>query len=173
MAAAAYRHAGAIDFNAFQVPAALLEAWVAGQRQEADAAVEAFERGLELAGDAGFADHAAFALSGLGSVAFATGDLSAAAELQRRALAAADSAQSAWAAAHARNELARVLTASGDADSAEKLYRNVIEWAETPRPHHARESLFVALAGDPAEAARAGLAALRARSGETAPVGTG
>jgi predicted ATPase/DNA-binding SARP family transcriptional activator len=172
MAAAAYRHAGAIGFEAFQVPAALLEAWVAGQRNEAEAAVEAFERALDLAGDAGFGDHAAFALAGLGSIAFASGDLEAAAELQRRALAAAEAARSAWATAHAQIELARVLAATGDADTAEKLYRNVVEWSETPRPHHARESLFLALAGDPAVPARAGLAGLAARSGETARVGS-
>jgi hypothetical protein len=33
----------------------------------------------------------------------------------------------------------------------------VLEWSDKPRPHGARESLFLALAEDPAGAARAGL----------------
>jgi len=66
-----------------------------------------------------------------------------------------------------------VLAAAGDAATAETLYRDVLEWSEAPRPHHARESLFLALAGDPAATARAGLAGLSAPRGETAALPTG
>ena len=106
---------------------------------------------------AGFADHAAFALAGLGWNAYASGDLRKAEELERQALAAAEAARSPWTAAHARVRLARVLAAAGDADTAEALYRDVLEWSDKPRPHGARESLFLALAEDPGTAARAGL----------------
>jgi hypothetical protein len=44
------------------------------------------------------------------------------------------------------------------------LYREVLEWSQPRRLHHARESLFLALAGSPATAAERGLAEL----GETA-----
>ena len=73
MAAQAYRHADAIGFDAFQVPL-LLEAWVAERRSEGGAAAEAYQRAFALAGVAGFADHAAFALAGLGWNAYASGD---------------------------------------------------------------------------------------------------
>jgi tetratricopeptide (TPR) repeat protein len=157
MAAQASRHADAIGFNAFQVPAFLLQGWVAEQRDDPNAAVEAHERAFALAGRAGFADHAAFALAALGWVAFVRGDLRKAEELERRALAAAETAQSPWVAAHARVRLARVLAASGAVESAEELYRDVLHWCDTTRPHEARESLFLALAGDPGSAAREGL----------------
>jgi predicted ATPase/DNA-binding SARP family transcriptional activator len=157
MAADAHRHAAAIGFDAFEVPAQLLEAWVAGRRSDESAAAEAFHRAFALARRAGFADHAAFALAGLGWTAFASGDLPKAEELERRALAAAEAAQSPWTAAHARVRLARVLAAAGDPGSAEALYREVLEWSDKPRPHGARETLFLALAEDPADAARAGL----------------
>ena len=165
LAAQAYRHAGAIGFDAFQVPALLLGAWVAERRSDEDAAEEAYQRAFTLAGDAGFADHAAFSLAGLGWVAFASGDLRKAEELERRALAAAEAARSPWAAADARVRLGRVLAAAGDADSAEALYRSVLEWSDTQRPHEARETLFLALAGDPGSAARAGLEDLGQRTG--------
>jgi predicted ATPase/DNA-binding SARP family transcriptional activator len=157
MAAQAHRHAGAIGFDAFQVPALLLEAWVAERRSDESDAAEAYQRAFALAGNAGLADHAAFALAGLGWVAFASGNLPKAEELERRALAAAEAARSPWAAAHARVRLGRVLAAAGDADGAEALYRSVLEWFDKQRPHEARESLFLALAGDPGTAARAGL----------------
>ena len=50
MAAQAYRHADAIGFDAFQVPAMLLEAWVAERRSEGSAAAEAYQRAFALAG---------------------------------------------------------------------------------------------------------------------------
>jgi predicted ATPase/DNA-binding SARP family transcriptional activator len=166
MAADAHRHAEAIGFDAFRVPAMLLDAWVAERRNDGDAATDAYGRALDLAGDAGFADHAAFALSGLASCAFARGDARHAEELQRRALATAEGARAAWAAAHARVELGRILAAVGDADTAARLYRNVLEWSKRPRLHGPRESLFLALAEDPAAAASAGLADL----GDARPV---
>jgi hypothetical protein len=55
-------------------------------------------------------------------------------------------------------QLARCAAATGDADRAERLYREVLEWARKERPRQARESLFLALAGSPDAAARAGLA---------------
>jgi hypothetical protein len=170
MAAQAYRHADAIGFDAFQVPALLLKAWVAEQRSDRGAAAETYERAFTLAGRAGFADHASFALAGLGWNAFVSGDLHSAEELERRALAAGEAARSSWAAAHARVRLARVLAAAGDADTAEALYRDVLEWSDTPRSHGGRESLFLALAEDPGAAARAGLDDLGQLQRETAAV---
>ena len=160
MAADAHRHAEASGFDAFRVPAMLLDAWVAERRNDGDAATDAYGRALELADRTGFADHAAFALSGLASGALASGDLARAEELERRALATAEAARAAWAAAHARVELGRILAMAGDTDTADRLYRNVLAWSELPRQHGPRESLFVALAEDPGAAAAAGLAAL-------------
>jgi predicted ATPase/DNA-binding SARP family transcriptional activator len=173
MAAQAYRHADAIGFDAFQVPAILLEAWVAERRSDHNAAAKAYQRAFALAGRAGFADHASFALAGLGWNAFVSGDLRNAEELERRALAAAEAARSPWATAHARVRLARVLAAADDADTAEALYRDVLEWSHAPRPHEARESLFLALAEDPGAAARAGLDDLGQPQRETAAMSAG
>jgi tetratricopeptide (TPR) repeat protein len=153
MAAEVTSRSDAIDYDAFRVPAALLEAWAAQQRGDGQAAAAAYRRALELAERARFADHAAFALSGLGSLAFSDGDLPAAEELQRQALVTAETAGATWTAAHARIGLARVLAAGGDGDAAETLYRDVRAWSELHRPHRARESLFLLLAGDPAAAA--------------------
>jgi predicted ATPase/DNA-binding SARP family transcriptional activator len=173
MAEQAYRHAGAIGFDAFQVPAMLLEAWVAERRSDRNAAAEAYQHAFALADRAGFADHASFALAGLGWNAFASGDLRTAEELERRALAAAEAARSPWAAAHARVRLARVLAAADDADTAEALYRDVLEWSHAPRPHDARESLFLALAEDPGAAAQAGLDDLGQPQRKTAAMSAG
>ncbi len=162
------RHADAIEYDAFRVPALLLEAWVAERRGDGPAAVAGYRQGLELAGRIGFGDHAAFALCALGSNALAGGDLDEAEELHRQALATAEAADATWVAAHARVQLARVATASGDADTADSLYRSVLEWSQLQRPHQARESLFVALAGSPATAAALGLAELAERRGDTA-----
>ena len=160
MAAEAHLHSEASGFDAFRVPAMLLDAWVAERRDDGDAAADAYARALDLAGRTGMADHAAFALSGLASRALASGDLRRAEELERRALGTAEAARAAWAAAHARVGLGRILAAAGDADTAARLYRNVLEWSKVPRPRGPRESLFVALVEDPAAAAAAGLARL-------------
>ena len=162
------RHADVIEYDAFRVPALLLEAWVAERRGDGAAAVAGYRGALELAGRIGFGDHAAFALSALGSNALAGGDLHEAEELQRQALATAEAADATWVAAHARVQLGHIGAASGDADIAESLYRRVLDWSQLQRPHQARESLFVALAGSPATAALLGLAEIAERRGDTA-----
>ena len=146
----------------------LLEAWAAERGGDDAAAVDAYQRAHELAGRIGFGDHAAFALYRTGASALASGDLREAEELQLRALATAEEAQSTLVAAQARVQLARIAAASGNADEAERLYREVIAWSTLDRPHQARESLFVALAGNPASAAERGLAALAASRSGTA-----
>ena len=168
MAAQTYDRSDAIGFSAFRVPARLLEAWVADRLGDAEASVGAYGRALELAIEAGFGDHAALALAGLGANALASKDLRHAEELFRRSLATADAARAPWVAAHARANLARVLTAAGDTESAERLYQNVLEWSRTPRPRQARESLNIALAGSPAAAALLGLAELADTRGDAA-----
>ena len=162
MAATARRHADAIEYDAFRVPGLLLEAWVAERQGDGEAAAEAYRGALELAQRVGFADHAAFALTGLGSTALASGDLQQAEELQRQALAAAEAANAPWVAAHARVRLARAAAAAGDADTADRLYREVLEWSQAQRPHGPREALFLALAGSPSAAAELGLAEIAA-----------
>ena len=157
MAAAIRRHSDAIDYDVFRVSGLLIEAWTAERGQDTPAAEEAYRSALELAQSIGFDDHAAFALAGLGSSALAKGDLRAAEELQRQALVAAEEAEASWVAAHIRVQLARIAAAAGDADGAERLYREVLEWSQLQRPHQARETLFLALAGSPATAALAGL----------------
>ena len=168
MAARTYDHSVAIGFSAFQVPARLLEAWVADRLGDAEASVGAYGRALELATEAGFGDHAALALAGLGANALATKDLRHAEELFRLSLATAEAARAPWVAAHARANLARVLAAAGDAETAERLYQNVLEWSRTPRPRQARESLNIALAGNPAATALLGLAELAEARGDAA-----
>jgi predicted ATPase len=168
MAERATRHALAIGFDAFQVPAMLLEAWVVERANDGEAAADAYQQALRLAERAGFGDHSSFSLAGLGSRALARGDLTHAEALARRALAAAEEARASWAAAYARVLLGRVLSLVGDQDGAERLYGTVVEWSERKRPHHARETLFLALAGSPGAAALAGLAELAAARGEHA-----
>ena len=167
-AAVARRHSEAAGYDAFRAPVLLLEAWAAEARGEMAVAADAYRRAFELAGQIGFGDHAAFALTGLGAIALANGDLSQAEELQRQALATADEAQAPWVAAQARVQLARIAAASGTADDADRLYREVIEWSTVQRPHQARESLFVALAGNPATAAERGLVEIGKRRPDTA-----
>ena len=165
MAAEILRHSEAVGYSAFEVPAMLLEAWVAERRNEAGAAQDAYRRALALARRIGFADHASFALAQLGSTALAHGDTHQAEELCRQALAMAEAATATWLAAHARLQLARVQERAGDTDTAETLYRRVVEWSQTPRPRQVRESLFVGLAGSPGAAALQGLARLAAARG--------
>ncbi|HEU5211312.1 MAG TPA: BTAD domain-containing putative transcriptional regulator [Gaiellaceae bacterium] len=160
MAAAARRHAAAVGFAPFHIPALILDAWVAERRGDDDAAASAYTTALELSAAEGFPDHAAFALTALGLQALQRGDLRRAEELERRALAVANHVAETWAGAHARVALARVLHAGGDAETAAALLRGVCAWCEQPRTHEARESLFLALAGDPADAAAAALAEL-------------
>ena len=164
----ASRHADAVGYDAFLAPVLLLEAWAAEGRGEDAAAVDAYRRAFELAGRIGFGDHAAFALAGLGAIALANGDLRKAEELQRQALATAEAAQAPWVAAQARVQLARIAAESGNTDEADRLYREVLEWSTMQRPHQARESLFVALAGNPATAAERGLAEIAEPRPDTA-----
>jgi predicted ATPase len=156
-ASVARRHSEAVGYDAFRAPALLLEAWAADERGEDAAAVDAYRHAFELAGRIGFGDHAAFALAQLGAIALANGDLRKAGELQRQALATAEAAQATLVAAQARVQLARIAAASGNNDEADRLYREVLEWSTVQRSHQARESLFVALAGNPAAAAERGL----------------
>jgi tetratricopeptide (TPR) repeat protein len=171
MAAAIHRHSDAIGYDAFRVPGLLLEAWVAERRQDGAAAIEGYRRALELAGRVGFGEHAAFALVGLGSIAFAKGDLREAEELQRQALATAEAAQAPLAAANAGVQLARIAAGRGDAPTAERHYRQVLERSQTQRPREAREILFAALADSPPTAALLGLAELADARGDTASAG--
>ena len=161
------RHAEAIDYLPSLLPATMLEAWVAERQDDQDAAIEAYRRALELADQPHFADHAAFVLARLGSHALASGNLRDAEELLRRALAAADAARAPWVTAYARVELGHARTAAGDADAAERLYRTALEWATRQRPHRARESIFVTIAGSPATGALVGLADLATARGDT------
>jgi tetratricopeptide (TPR) repeat protein len=157
-------HADRIDYDPFRVPGLLLEAWAAEHRGDRAAAVGKYRDTVELGRRIAFADHAAFALSGLGSDAFTRGDLAEAERLHREALATAEAAHANWAAEHARAELARTLAAAGRVEDAAELFRQVLAWSQTRRTHRTRESLVRGLADDPATVAELGLAEL----GETA-----
>jgi len=166
MAATVHQHANPIAYEAFRVPALLLEAWASERREEPTAAAEAYTGAAELADAVGFGDHAAFALACHASLPLSRGDVPAAETLARRALATAEAAGATWAAAFARVQLARCAAATGDAATAEQLYRDVLGWSEARRPHLGRESLFVALAGNPVTRALLGLAELAEASGD-------
>jgi len=171
MATTVTAHSEAIGYEPFQVPGMLLHGWVAAHRNDRSAAEEAYRRTLDLSDRTGFADHAAFALARLGATALAAGDPHLAEQLLRQALAAADAARAPWVAAHSRVELGRALAAIGDAATAERLYRTVLDWSSVPRSHRARETLFFALAGDPATGALLGLADLAAGRGDADAAG--
>jgi predicted ATPase len=141
------------DYDIGAIPAALLEARVAEHRDDGEAAAAAYRRALERSERAGFADHAAFALTGLGSIHFANDDLDGAEAQYRRALTVANSVSHSWLVAYTRARLAQVLERRGDADGASALRRAVSEWSRQPRRHDAREALFIALAGSPTELA--------------------
>jgi tetratricopeptide (TPR) repeat protein len=157
------------DYDVGAIPAALLEARLAEQRGNAEAAVAAYRRAFERSERAGFADHAAFALTGLGSIAFANGDIDAAEAHYRHALAVANAVSHSWLVAHTRARLAQVLERRGDAEGAAMLYRAVIEWSDQPRRHDAREALFIALAASPAEVALLAAGALESDDREAGP----
>ena len=100
-----------------------------------------------------FADHASFALAGLASLALAAGDLREAEELAVRH----------WPPPRLPRRRGPPLTReSGSREpsprpvtrSADRLCAPSWSGPEAPRMHGPRESLFVALAGDPAAAAR-------------------
>jgi hypothetical protein len=148
------------------VPALILEAWASERRQEPTAAAEAYSSAAELADGVGFGDHAAFALACRASLALSRGEVPAAETLARRALGTAEAAGATWPAALAQVQLARWAAATGDAATAEQLYRDVLDWSQARRPHLGRESLFVALAGNPVTPALLGLAELAEASGD-------
>jgi hypothetical protein len=66
-----------------------------------------------------------------------------------------------------------VLEATGDLDTAESLYRGVVEWSQTTRPRHVRESLFLVLTGSPGARALEGLTRLVAARGRDASTSIG
>ena len=169
MAAAIHRHSDAIGYDAFRVPGLLLEAWVAERRQDGAAAIEGYRRALELAGRVGFGEHAAFALAGLGSIAFAEGDL----------------ARGRGAPARRRWPPPRRPERRGPRPTQASSSPASLRGAETPpppsgstarsssgrrpqRPREARETLFAALADSPPTAALLGLAELADARGDTA-----
>jgi predicted ATPase/DNA-binding SARP family transcriptional activator len=154
------------DYDVGAIPAALLEALLAERRGDAEAAADAYRRALGRSERAGFTEHASFALSGLGAIAFADGNLGEAEARYRRAVAVAEAASAPWLLAHARAGLAQVLAAVGDAEAAVTLYRGVIAWSEERRQHGAREALFIALVGRPGTAALLGLAELADARGD-------
>ena len=159
------------DYDVGAIPAALLEALLAERRGDAEAAAAGYRRALERSELAGFAEHASFALCGLGSIAFAEGNFGEAEAGYRRALAVGEAASASWLVAHAQARLAQVLAAAGDAEGAATLYRDVIRWSEEPRLHAAREALFMALVGSPATAALLGLAEIAEARGDVAAAG--
>jgi predicted ATPase/DNA-binding SARP family transcriptional activator len=171
LSAIAAQHSEAIEFLPTLLPATMLEAWVADQRGDSEVATDVYRRVFELSSQTRFADHAAFALARLGVVALENADERQAEDLFKRALAAADAARAPWVTAYASVQLGRVLAAAGDVDAAERLYQSALEWSERPRPHRARESLFLMLAGTPGTAALLGLAELADARGDTASAG--
>ncbi|MET0788984.1 MAG: BTAD domain-containing putative transcriptional regulator [Cellulomonas sp.] len=148
------------DYDVGAVPAALLAASLAERRGDADAARDAYQVALERSERAGFADHASFARTGLGSIATGQGLLGEAETHLRRALAVAAAAAAPWLVAHARVRLAHLLQMRGDVGGAASLYHEVIAWSGESRRRDAREALFIALAGSPVSAALLGLAGL-------------
>jgi hypothetical protein len=124
--------------DAFLLPGALLEGWIAERRSDRSAAEDAYRRALVAAERAGFADHAAFAFAGLGSTALAHGDPRRAEQFLRQALTAAEGARAPWVAAHARVELGRALVAAGDAATAERS-PGCARLVGAPRPRLARD----------------------------------
>jgi predicted ATPase len=154
------------DYDVGAIPAALLEALLAERRGDAEAAAAGYRRALERSESAGFTEHASFALSGLGSIALADGNIDEAERTYRRALALGEAASASWLVAHAQARLAQVLAAAGDAEAAATLYRRVIAWSEEPRKHAAREALFLALVGSPVTAALLGLAEIAEAGGD-------
>jgi predicted ATPase/DNA-binding SARP family transcriptional activator len=159
------------DYDIGAIPAALLEASLAERRGDSETAVGAYVRALDRSRRASFAEHASFALTGLGSVAFANGNLDQAEAHCRRALAVAEAASASWLVAHAKAWLAQALEEADDRETAESLYRAVVAWSEEPRPHMAREALFIALAGTPGTRALLGLAEIAEASGDSAGAG--
>ena len=138
------------DYDVGAVPAALLEGWLAEQRGDPLVATAAFRRALERSERAGFIEHASFALTGLGSIAFGSGDSAR----PKRGIAGR------WGSPRwlrrlgrwrPRRRISQVLESPGDAEDAATL-SGVLAGASSRDPTRAR-ALFFALAGHPATAA--------------------
>ena len=169
MAAAVRRHSDAIEYDAFRVPGLLLEAWVAERRQRRRGRsgwipARARARGAHRVRR----PRGVRALRDSGRTRSRTATCARPRSSSGRRSRPPRRPEATWVAAHARVQLARIAAATGDADGAERLYRQVLEWSQLQRPHQARESLFVALAGSPATAALLGLAELAEARGDTA-----
>ena len=125
MAAMARRRADAIGYDAFRVPALLLEAWVSERRQDAGGAAEAYRAAAELADASGStttprSPSRARRRSRSPAVSCARPE-----ELARRHSRRPRPQERSWPAALARVQLARCAAAAGDAETAEQLYREV------------------------------------------------
>lgn len=148
------------DHDVVAIPARLLQASLAERGGDPDAAAAAYRDALARSRRVGFADHASFALTGLGSLAAGRSSVDEAKELFGQAIAVAAAGSAPWCLAHARVRLAALLHGAGDAQTAMSLYRDVIAWSEQARRREAREALFLTLAGSPVSAALLGLAEL-------------
>ena len=109
-------------------PAMMLEAWIAEQRDDEEAATAAYRRVLEPRGPTALCRPRCVRLGGARLARAGKRKLRGdAEELLKRALAAADAARAPWVTAYARVELGRARAAAGDADTAEKLYRQALD----------------------------------------------
>ena len=154
----ALRHADALGYDAFRAPVLLLEGWAAERRGDGAAAVEAYRHAFELAGRIGFGDHAAFALAAWERARSRTAICGTRRSSSVRRSRQRRKPTRRWSRLTRASTSAQIAAASGNADDAARLYREVVAWSKADRPHQARESLFVALGGNPATAAEHGLA---------------
>ena len=171
MAAQAYRHADAIGFDAFQVPALLLEAWVAERRSDRNAAAEAYQRAFGARG----------ALQGLPTTLPSRWPDSAGTRSRAETCArpkSSSAGRSPPRRRHGRRGPRRTRASGWPASwpppetptPPRRCTATCSSGPTSPRPHGARESLFLALAEDPGAAARAGLDDLGQPHRETAAV---
>ena len=93
-------HSDAIDYDAFRVPALLLEAWVAERRQDGAAAARLTAARSTCADASGSATTRRSPSRGSASNALANGDLREAEELPAAGARAAEAAEASWVAAH-------------------------------------------------------------------------
>ena len=165
MAAEILRNSEPVGYSAFEVPAMLLEAWVAERRNEPGAPENAYRRALALA--TRMASPTTFPSPWPNSAR--TRSLAGTRTRPRSCVGG----RWPWPRRRRRHgpprmprvQLAHVQERAGDTDTAETLYNRVVEWSQTARPRQVRESLFVGLAGSPGAAALHGLARLAAARG--------
>jgi hypothetical protein len=143
MTAEILRHSEAIWYDAFVVPAMLLEACVAERRNDPGAAEDAYRRALELAG--------ASALPTTSPSPWSDSARTRSCARTRAKPRSSVGGRWPWPRRPRRRASPRMRACSspGDADIAETLYGSVVEWSQTPRPRQVRELLFVVLAGSP------------------------